>query len=302
MKRTIVAVFSLVFLFSAGFPAASRFQTELQKKADTFSSERPLLVLAFDTTREKKEEYTNEVFIPDTSFMGKVKKFFTRKDSGKYKTETIIRDVKVTDRLKLYSENKRKMLEVLEVSPSDIYVKSKRIFDGGDFWDIKRKAGSSIGKISVDFIAASVLPDWYYMHKKYIKDAMEIEEKVDGVTYRLIKGKMRYYVNKDTGLPAIIEYDTTEKEKKVVNKVVFGPGTFRQGKYDIVSKVSVYKNNKQIKKYNVSVLNTVEMLKDQVFDPETQTREVNRPPQKRKVPGEKTNEKVKDVRAEEIKE
>ena len=297
MKRTVLSILALVFLFSAGLSAASKFQYDAQKKADTFSSERPLLILAFDITKEKQEEYETKTFVPDLSFKAKMKKFFTGVEQGSERIDTNVRTITVINRLKLYTESKRKMYEVQEVSPTEINVTSKRIFDGEDFFDMKKKTDYAMVKINVDFIALSVLPDWYYMHKKYMNDAVETSEKVDGKEYRFINGKtMRYYVNNDTGLPAIIEFDSADKrdsEKKILNRVVFGPQTFKKGKHEIVSKVSIYKAGALVKQYNVSVLSTVELLKDFVFDPDTQSKDLSKWPKKRKVPAADVKADVK---------
>jgi len=306
MKRTVVSILVLAFLFSPGIFAASRFQYDAQKKADMFSAERPLLLLAFDITKERQEEYETTIFVPDLSFKAKVKKFFTRKEQGSNKIETNTRIITVINRLKLYTESKRKMYEVQEVTPSEISIISKRIFDGADFYDIKKNTSAIMGKINADFIALSVLPDWYFMHKKYMKQSVETEEKVNDKTYRLVNGKtLRYYVDKDTQQLAIVEFDSADKnnkEKTVINKVVFGPQTFKQGKHDIVNKVSIYKDNKLVKQYNVSVLKTIDAIRDSYFDPEIQSKEVNRPPAMRKVKAAESEGKAEPKAEKETKE
>jgi hypothetical protein len=305
MKRTVISILVFAFLFSVGLSAASKFQYDAQKKADAFSTERPLLILAFDITMESREEYETKIFVPDLSFKAKIKKFFTGKEQGYDKVETNTRTITMINRLKLYTESKRKMYEVQEITPSIIDTKSKRIFDGEDFFDIKRNTQYSMVKINTDFIALSVLPDWYYMHKRYMKDAIETEEPVNGKTYRFINGKiLRYYLDKDTLMPVIIEFDSSDKynkDKKIVNKVVFGPKTFKQGKHDIVNKVSIYKDDKLVKQFNVSVLRTVELLKDFVFDPEIQSKDVKQPPKKRKVTAAATEGKA-ETKTDEAKE
>ena len=178
------------------------------------------------------------------------------------------------------------MYEVQELTPTETRVISKRIFDGTDFFDIKKNSSASMVKINPDFIAVSVLPDWYYIHKKYMKDAIETEEKFDNKSYRFVNGRdMRYYVDKDTMQLAIVEFDTTDKgkNKKVVNKIVFGPGTFNSGKYKIASKVSIFKENKLVKQYSVSLLKSVNVVKDLAFDPDIQTRDLNNQTRKRNV-------------------
>ncbi|OGF45032.1 MAG: hypothetical protein A2231_00515 [Candidatus Firestonebacteria bacterium RIFOXYA2_FULL_40_8] len=286
MKRTVLSILALTFFFSMGLFAASKFQSDAQKKADSFSMERPLTVLAFDITKEREEEYETTTFVPDLSWKAKVKKFFTGKEQGTDRIDTHTRTITVINRVKLYTESKRKMYEVQEVTPSEINVISKRIFDGEDFYDIKKGMSAKKGTINVDFIAVSILPDWYYMHKRNMKDAIETEEEMDGKVYRFIKGKsIRYYVDKDTQQLGIVEYDSADKYnkgKKILNKVVFGPATFKLGKYNIVNKVSIYKGGKLVKQYNVSALKPIDVLKDSFFDLEIQTREVNKAPKKRK--------------------
>jgi|GEM_PF-2112226 len=286
MKRTVVSILALVFFFSAGLHAVTKFQFDAQKKADDFSMERPLIILAFDIAKERQEDYEIKTFVPEKGIKATLKKLFTGKEQGTEQIETGTRNITVIDRLKLYTESKRKMYEVQELTPTEIKTISKRIFDGIDFFDVKKNSGASMVKINPEFIALSVLPDWYYMHKKYMKDAVETEEKIDNKSYRFVNGKtLRYYVNKETMQIAIAEFDTTDKnnrERKTVNKIVFGPGTFKYGKHNIVNQVSIYKDNKLVKKYNVSVLKGIDVLKDFVFDPEIQSKDLNQPPKKRK--------------------
>ncbi len=280
MKRTAMLLLALVFVFSSGLFATSAFQKSIEKKANDFSNQRPLLVLGFDISKEGIEEYEVKTFIPDTSFMAKIKKFFTKKDYGVEKIEIRTRKALITSRLKLFSLDKKKACQNQEITATEVAtvtgVNSVKIFSDNEFWEAK-KGEFKKGKISLDLIASSVLPDWFFMHSQFMKEAVETAEKLDGKTYRFINCKwIKYYIDTDTLQPNTIEVNSMEKKKAVSYKIKFSQDTFSAGKVNIPRKVSIYKDNSLFKEYRVTLLNTTDRINDSVFDPAIQSKELNR--------------------------
>ena len=280
MKRTTVFLFALALIFSSGLFAASAFQKTIEKKADGFSGQRPVLILGLDVTREGVENYEVKTFIPDTSFMAKFKKFFTKKDYGVEKIDVLTRKATIINRLEVYSSDKKKAIQAQEITITEAgsvtNVSSARIYSDNEFWEVK-KGSASKTKISFDFIAASVLPDWIYMHSQYIKEAIETGEKLNGKTYRFINGKwIRYYVDTDTLLPNTIEVDVKEKNKTTVYKIVFSSQTFAGGNVNIPRKVTIYKGNTLFKEYQISVVRTTGSVRESIFDPAIQSKELSK--------------------------
>ena len=287
MKRTIVFLLALAIAFTSGLSAASLFQKNAEKKADDFSAKRPILILAFDITQEKTEEYETKKFIPDTTWQAKFKKFFTKKEYGTTEVETHTRNLTLTDRIKVYTQEKSKSMQMQEITSSEAtsvtVLKSVRIFTEGVFWEIKRGADQRRAKINIESVAISILPDWYYMHRLYMKEAIETEEKLNDKLYRLINSKwIRYYIDKDTMLFNTVEIDLTEKNKIVTYKVKFSKETFVYGDLNLPKKVRIFREDKFQKEYMVSVVGTVDRVHDMMFVPETQQKEVNRPVPKKK--------------------
>ncbi len=283
MKRTTVLLLALIFVFSSGLFATSAFQQTIEKKASAFNRERPLLILGFDITREGVEEYEVKTFIPDTSFFTKIKKFFTKKDYGVEKIDVATRKAVITSRLKLFTSDAKKSCQIQEITATEVatntVINSVRVFADNEFWEAKRGFDAKKTKISFDFLAASVLPDWIYMHKANLKEAIETAEKLNGKTYRFLNAKwIRYYVDTDTLMPYTIELDVQENKKTHLYKIVYSPQTFSYGKQNITKKVSIYKDNALLKEYRVSVLSTADRLNDMVFDPAIQSKEIRRMP------------------------
>ena len=281
MKRTAVLLFVLTCIFSSGLFAASAFQKTIEKKASDFNSSRPLLVLGFDVTREDVEKYEVKSFIPDTSWQAKFKKFFTKKEYGTEQIDTYTRKVTITTRMKLFTLDKKKSCQFQEVTSTEVATNIKvntiKIFGDNEFWEIKKGYPAAKQKISLDFIAMGVLPDWIYMHSQYMREAIETGEKLDNKTYRFINCKwIRYYVDTETLMPYVIEIDSTERKKAIVYKIMFSAETFTQGKVAIPKKSFIYKNGVLLKEYNISVLSVVDRLNEMVFDPYIQSKEINR--------------------------